>query len=82
VATTNPITLSGFNGIGINTIIDTIIQADSQPLTDLLEEAAKLLMVLLSGWEQLVKPQQSIPSVLLTREPSPMAFGFRVIGED
>ena len=65
---------SGFNGIDFNTIFDAIIHP--------LEEAAKLLMVLLSGWEQLVKPQQSIPSVLLTREPSPMAFGFRVIEED
>jgi hypothetical protein len=59
---------SGFNGIDFNTIFDAIIHP--------LEEAAKLLMVLLSSWEQLVKnqPQQSIPSVLLTRESSPMAF--------
>ncbi len=33
--TTSPITLSGFNGIDFNSIIDAIIQADSQPLTDL-----------------------------------------------
>jgi flagellar capping protein FliD len=33
--TTNPITLASFNGIDFNTIIDAIIQADSQPLTDL-----------------------------------------------
>jgi flagellar hook-associated protein 2 len=32
---TSPITLSGFNGIDFNSIIDAIIQADSQPLTDL-----------------------------------------------
>src|SRR5215467_9133674 len=35
MATSNPITLSGFNGIDFNSIIDAIIQADSQPLTDL-----------------------------------------------
>jgi flagellar hook-associated protein 2 len=35
MATTNPITLSGFNGIDFTTIINSIIQADSQPLTDL-----------------------------------------------
>jgi flagellar hook-associated protein 2 len=33
--TTSPITLSGFNGIDFNSIIDAIIHADSQPLTDL-----------------------------------------------
>ena len=33
--TTSPITLTGFNGIDFNSIIDAIIQADSQPLTDL-----------------------------------------------
>ena len=33
--TTSPLTLSGFNGIDFNSIIDAIIQADSQPLTDL-----------------------------------------------
>jgi flagellar hook-associated protein 2 len=35
MATSSPITLSGFNGIDFNSIIDAIIQADSQPLTDL-----------------------------------------------
>jgi flagellar protein FliS len=60
-------------------IISRALQGSTQLDAEPLEEAAKLLTVLLSGWEQLVKkqPQQSVP-VLLTQQSSPMAFGFRV----
>jgi flagellar protein FliS len=60
-------------------IISRVLQGSAQLDPEPLEEAAKLLGILLAGWEQLVKkqPQQSVPSVLLTQS-SPMAFGFRV----
>jgi flagellar protein FliS len=59
-------------------IISRVLQGSTQLEAEPLEEAAKLLRILLSGWEQLVKqqPQQSVPSVLLTQQTSPMAFGF------
>jgi flagellar protein FliS len=59
-------------------ILSRVLQGSTQLEAEPLEEAAKLLGILLSGWEQLVKqqPQQSVPSVLLTQQPSPMAFGF------
>jgi flagellar capping protein FliD len=55
MATTNPITLSGFNGIDFNTIINAIIQADSQPLTDLQTQQQSFqskdnAFVSLAGW--------------------------------
>jgi flagellar protein FliS len=56
-------------------IISRVLQGSTQLEVEPLEEAAKLLGVLLSGWEQL--PQQSVPSVLLTQQSSPTAFGFR-----
>jgi len=62
-------------------IISRVLQGSTKLEAEPLEEAAKLLGILLSGWEQLVKkqPQQSVPSsVLLTQQSSPMAFGFRV----
>jgi hypothetical protein len=51
MATTNPITLSGFNGIDFN----AIIQADSQPLTDLQTQQQNFqskdnAFVSLAGW--------------------------------
>jgi len=63
-----------------NYIISRVLQGSSKLEAEPLEEAAKLLTILLSGWEQLVKkePQQVVPSVLLTQQSSPMTFGFRV----
>jgi flagellar protein FliS len=60
-------------------ITSRVLQGSMQLEAEPLEEAAKLLTVLLSGWEQLAKkqPQQPVPSVLLTQQSSPMAFGFR-----
>jgi flagellar protein FliS len=61
-------------------IISRVLQGSTKLDVEPLEEAAKLLTVVLSGWEQLVKKesQPSIPSVLLTEESSPMTFGYRV----
>jgi flagellar secretion chaperone FliS len=62
-----------------NYIISRVLQGSSKLDVEPLEEAVKLLTVLLSGWEQLMKknPQQIVPSVLLTQQSSPVAFGFR-----
>jgi flagellar protein FliS len=60
-------------------MISRVLLGSTQLEPEPLEEAAKLLGILLSGWEQLVKkqPQQPVPSVLLTQQSSPVAFGFR-----
>ena len=80
-------TLDRGRGEGIAADLDKIydyiswaLQGSTTLDVEPLEEAAKLLTVVLSGWEQLVKKesQPSIPSVLLTEESSPMTFGYRV----
>jgi flagellar protein FliS len=60
-------------------LISRAVQGSAKLEFEPLEEAAKLLTVVLSGWEQLAKKelQQAVPSVLLTQNASSMAFEFR-----